>query len=51
MANKFDEIGFKSSPADPNVWIRPTIKPDGGEYYEYLLLYVDNILVISIDPT
>ena len=31
MAKKLDEIGFKSIPADPDVWIRPTIKPGGEE--------------------
>ena len=29
----------------------PAIKPDGDEYYEYVLMYVDDILAISIDPT
>ena len=33
------------------MWIRPVIKPDGEEYYEYILMYVDDILEISIDPT
>ena len=51
MANKLDEIGFKSSPADPNVWLRPEIKPDSEVYYEYVLMYLDDILAISIDPT
>ncbi len=27
------------------------MKPDGFEYYEYLLVYVDNILCISHKPT
>ena len=51
MANKLDEIGFKSIPAGPDVWLRPAIEPDGEEYYEYVLMYVDDILEISIDPT
>ena len=51
MANKLDEIGFKSRPADTNVWYRPEIKPDSEEYYEYELMYVDDILEISIDLT
>ena len=51
MAKKLDEIGFKSSLSDPDVWLRPAIKPDGEEYYEYALMYVDYILEISIDPT
>lgn len=42
-----DEIGFKSSEADPDVWMRPAVKPDGEEYYEYILVYVDDILCIS----
>ena len=28
MKKKLDEIGFKSSPADPDVLLRPAIKPD-----------------------
>ena len=51
MEKKLDEIGFKSSPADPDVWIRPAIKPYDEEYYEYVLMYIYDILAISIDPT
>ena len=51
MENKLDEVVFKSSPADPDVWLRTAIKPDGEEYYEYVLMCVDEILAISIDPT
>lgn len=50
MAGKLDELGFKSSVADPDVWIRPAVKPDGEMYYEYTLMYVDDILVISHEP-
>ena len=49
MAKKLDEIGFKSSPADPDVWLRPGIKDDGSKYYEYMLMYVDDVLAISIN--
>ena len=28
----------------------PDVKPDREEYYEYILMYVDNILEISIQP-
>ena len=51
MAKKLDDIGFKSSVADPDVWLRPAVKPDGFEYYEYVLMYVDDILAISVDAT
>ena len=49
MAEKLDSMGFKSSMTDPDVWLRPAIKHD-GEYYEYVLVYVDNILAISANP-
>lgn len=37
----------KSCPADPDVWMQPAIKSDGSTYYEYVLLYTDDALVIS----
>ena len=42
-----EELGFESSKADPDVWYRPATKKDGSQYYEYVLLYVDDCLVIS----
>lgn len=42
--------GYKPSKADPDVWICPATTPDGFEYYEMVLCYVDNILSISDDP-
>jgi len=29
------------------VWYKQATKPDGFKYYEYVLVYVDDILVIS----
>lgn len=49
MAKQLDEIGFKSSPADPDVWLRPAVKDSGEEYYEYVMMYVDDILAISMN--
>eukprot|EP00957_Ditylum_brightwellii_P127024 9683781-Ditylum_brightwellii.AAC.1 len=40
-------IGFKFCPADPDVWMRPALKADGTKYYEFVLLYTDDVLVIS----
>jgi Reverse transcriptase (RNA-dependent DNA polymerase) len=40
-------LGFKSCPADPDVWMRPAMNADGGEYWEYVLLYVDDVLCVS----
>ena len=40
-------LNFKSCLADPDVWMRPAIKSDGNTYYEYILLYVDDALMVS----
>ena len=40
-------INFVSCLADPDVWMRQAKKSDGSEYYEYVLLYTDDALVIS----
>ncbi len=40
-------LGFTSSRADPDVWFKLSKRSTGEEYYEYVLLYVDNVLVIS----
>ncbi len=40
-------MGFISSLADPDVWYIADCKPNGFEHYTYILVYVDDILVIS----
>jgi hypothetical protein len=40
-------LGFTSSCADPDVWFRLLKQKTGEQYYKYVLLYVDNVLVIS----
>ena len=40
-------VGFTSCPSDPDVWMRPAEKADGLSYYKYILLYLDDTLVIS----
>ena len=42
-------LGFDSCKADPDLWMRPKVKSDGSEYFEYVLLYCDDTLVISED--
>mmetsp|Transcript_5420 Transcript_5420/g.7997 ORF Transcript_5420/g.7997 Transcript_5420/m.7997 type:complete len:239 (+) Transcript_5420:3465-4181(+) len=41
------DLGFHSSLADPDVWMRASTLPDSQDYYEYILVYVDDLLVIS----
>ena len=36
-----------SCPDDPDVWMRPAKQRDGSEYYEYILLYTNDALVVS----
>jgi hypothetical protein len=40
-------LDFTSCLADPDVWMRPAQKADGSEYWEYVLIYTDDVLVIS----
>ena len=49
LAEKLDEMGFNSSIADPDVWFSPATKVDDEHYYEFILVYVDNLLAISQD--
>jgi hypothetical protein len=42
-------LNFESCLADPDVWMRPALKPDGSEYYEYILIYTEDVLVVSTD--
>ena len=49
LAEKLHDIGFIPTHADPDVWRQPAVKPDGFEYYEYILCYVDDLLAISHD--
>ena len=41
------ELGFKACKADPEVQMQERESPDGESYWEYVLLYVDDCLVIS----
>ena len=40
-------LDFTSCLSDPDVWMRPAKKTDSTSYYEYILLYTDDVLVIS----
>ena len=41
------ELKFKPSKADPDVWMRPE---PGGTCYEYIAVYVDDLAIASKDP-
>jgi hypothetical protein len=50
LAGTLSDMGFQSSLADPDVWMKPAKKTTGEEYYEYIFVYVDDLLVISHEP-
>ena len=42
-------LGFTSCKADPAIWMREAQKDDGSEYWEYVLVYMDNVPCNSMD--
>jgi hypothetical protein len=51
LAGVLDDLQFKPTLADPDVWIKPGVKPNGYKYYEMVLVYVDDVMVISETPS
>ena len=43
-------LEFVPSKLDSDLYYRRSRKPDGTEYYQLLLVYVDDVLAISHDP-
>ena len=43
-------LGFQPTRIDPDVYYRKNCRPNGDAYYEYVLVYVDDVLAISHDP-
>jgi hypothetical protein len=50
LAGTLHDPGFRSTLVDPDVWIKPITKINGVVYYEYIFVYVDNLLVLSENP-
>ena len=44
-----EHLGFISCKADSEIWMRPAKKDLGEEYWEYVLLYVDDALCVSMN--
>lgn len=45
FADVLRDIGFIPSRAEPDIWMR-----DKGDHYEYIAVYVDDLLIASKDP-
>jgi Reverse transcriptase (RNA-dependent DNA polymerase) len=50
LANTLRDFGYTSCKADPDIWMKPKSKPNGDKYWEYVLVYVDDILCVSHEP-
>ena len=44
LSKTLDAMGYQLSYYDPDLWLPIAVKPDGFDYYEYILCYVDNVL-------
>jgi hypothetical protein len=38
LAKTLDSMGYKPRYANPDVWLRAAVEPDGFKYYEYTVL-------------
>ncbi len=45
-----DELGYKSTVADPDVYLKPCVRSNGEKYYSYLVIYVDDVLCFHEKP-
>jgi hypothetical protein len=50
MAATLRDNGDTSYCADPDVWMRPTTKANGFQYWSYILVYTNDILVVDLKP-
>jgi hypothetical protein len=50
LAGTLHDEGFVATLLDPDVWMRANTKRNGEEYYEYIFVYVDDLLVLSEKP-
>jgi hypothetical protein len=50
LASCMRQMGYTSCKADPGLWMKAELRPDDNyEYYSYILVYVDDILVVHHD--
>jgi Reverse transcriptase (RNA-dependent DNA polymerase) len=43
-------LEFTACYTDADVWMRPAVKADGTEYYEFVFVHTDDLLVVSSNP-
>ena len=50
MALTLRDLGYVSFKSDPEVWFKDETKPDGAEYYAYVLVCIDDVLHLNHYP-
>jgi hypothetical protein len=50
FSKSLDEMNYKSCIADPDVYMKAECTKDGHAYWSYMLVYVDDCLLIHHDP-
>ena len=50
LALNLREMGFISSKADPDLWVKSGVKANGDPVYEYVISYVDDLVFQGVDP-
>jgi len=49
LASCMKHMGYQPCRADPDLWLKEDIHPDGEAYYRYILLYCDDCLSIGVN--
>ena len=48
--NCMEHLGYESCLADPDLWMKVGVKSNNERYWHYILLYVDDMLIIGVEP-
>ena len=50
LADCIKQMGYKPCLSDLDLWMIPNTRNSDIDYYEYILIYVDDVLAIGDDP-
>ena len=42
-------MGYRSTDSDPEIWIKRSTTENGNAYYNYILVYVDDVIHLAKD--
>ena len=49
FVDTLNDMEYVPTKTDPDVWLKPVVKPNGTEYYKIMLLYAYNVIHLSHD--